>query len=246
MGKSTDDSYRMFIERIETQRTFGNEVLDPFGGIFLRQGGFINTGDFLDAVRAHLQAQESYIESYFDVEELTIKNDSVTYREWSASRIIFCQGDHTIKNKYFKNLPVRPLKGETLTIKTSWQKDVILNRGVYMVPETRPGEFRVGATYQFNVRTPGPTQAGLDEIIDKLNKLLGLPFEVTSQGWGIRPTTNDRRPLIGCHPESDRLVIFNGLGTKGVSLAPYFSEVLIRWLENTGPLSKDVALTRFK
>jgi glycine oxidase len=44
----------------------------------------------------------------------------------------------------------------------------------------------------------------------------------------------------------DRLIIFNGLGTKGVSLAPYFSDILVRQLENGVPLTKEVDVTRFK
>jgi glycine/D-amino acid oxidase-like deaminating enzyme len=41
-------------------------------------------------------------------------------------------------------------------------------------------------------------------------------------------------------------VIFNGLGTKGVSLAPYFSKVLATWLEKGIPVNKEVDIHRYK
>ncbi|HEY0741795.1 MAG TPA: FAD-dependent oxidoreductase [Chryseosolibacter sp.] len=246
MGKSADTGYREFVEKITLEPAFGLQLTDPFGGLFLRQAGFINTNIFLDGVRDLITSRGMFWAENFDDEGLALRSDFVEYKDVKASRIIFCQGERTTSNKWFSNAPVRPLKGETLRIKTNWDRDVILNRGVYMVPENVKGEFRVGATYKFNVRTPVITEEGRDELVSKLNAFLNIPFEVLAQDWGIRPTTNDRKPLLGWHRESERLVFFNGLGTKGVTLAPYFSEMLTRWLENSAPINKEVALTRYK
>jgi glycine/D-amino acid oxidase-like deaminating enzyme len=114
-----------------------------------------------------------------------------------------------------------------------------------MVPGIGSDEWRVGSTYNYNVTEPGVTEKGRKELSEKLSDLINFPFTIVSQDWGIRPTTIDRRPILGTHRESERLVIFNGLGTKGVSLAPYFSEVLIRWVMGEGPLHKDVDVTRY-
>lgn len=246
MGKSAEEKYVPFIDKLATTSAFEKEVNDPFGGIFLKCGGFVNTISYMTAVREHLLKQDAFREEFFDTESISVQQDFVQYKDFKASKIIFCQGERSGLNKFFKTLPIKPLKGETLTIKTSWNKDVILNRGVYMVPEIQSGKFRVGATYKFNDTTPLVSESGRQELEEKLRALISLPFEVEGEDWGMRPTTNDRRPLIGHHPETERLTIFNGLGTKGISLAPYFSEVLIHWLENTGTLPKDVALTRFK
>lgn len=246
MGKSADPGYREFVERITLEPAFGSQLRDSFGGLFLKQAGFINTNVFLDGVRDLVKTRGIFWMENFDDDRLACFADFIEYKDVKASRIIFCQGERTTSNKWFANAPVRPLKGETLRIKIDWDRDVILNRGVYMVPENQNGEFRVGATYKFNVRTPGVTEDGRRELVDKLSSFLNLPFEVLAQDWGIRPTTNDRKPLLGCHHESERLVFFNGLGTKGVTLAPYFSEMLARWLENSAPINKEVALTRYK
>jgi len=62
----------------------------------------------------------------------------------------------------------------------------------------------------------------------------------------MRPTTPDRKPILGVHPQHAQAVVFNGLGTKGVSLAPYFSGVLAEALENDAPINKEVDIDRYK
>ena len=70
--------------------------------------------------------------------------------------------------------------------------------------------------------------------------------EVLEHEVGIRPTVIDRRPLLGKHPEFDNILIFNGLGTKGVMLAPYFAQHLVDFIEgNILELEGEVNINRF-
>jgi glycine oxidase len=245
MGKSADDAYSFFIDEISSESQYP-EANDQHGGLKLKHSGYLDTNSYLDAVRDLLQSRDSFAEGYFDIGKAILHPNGVDYDDLNARAIIFCQGEQALQNSYFKNLPIRPLKGETLSIKTEFKRHVILNRGVYMVPDGLPGQFKVGATYRSNDLTPVVSDEGKQELEEKLAQLLRIPFEVTDGDWGVRPTTTDRRPLLGNHPEYESLIIFNGLGTKGVSLAPYFSEVLIRWLEKSGSLTKEVILTRYK
>jgi glycine/D-amino acid oxidase-like deaminating enzyme len=57
-----------------------------------------------------------------------------------------------------------------------------------------------------------------------------LIAEITGQQAGVRPSTKDRRPILGEHPYHKNMFIFNGLGTKGVSLAPYFVKQLSEFI----------------
>ena len=90
------------------------------------------------------------------------------------------------------------------------------------------------------------TQKGFTELKSKLYELVCIPYEIVNHTWGMRPTTHDRRPILGAHPDHESVIIFNGLGTKGVSLAPHFSKVLIEWLENDQPINKEVDIHRYK
>ena len=72
-----------------------------------------------------------------------------------------------------------------------------------------------------------------------------LPFEIIDHQAGIRPTVKDRRPLLGVHPAHHQLAIFNGMGTKGVMLAPYFANHLVNHLENDDKLLPEIDIVRF-
>jgi glycine/D-amino acid oxidase-like deaminating enzyme len=106
--------------------------------------------------------------------------------------------------------------------------------------------YKVGATYDLSNLAEGNTTSGKIELQTKVSELLSVPFETTHQNWGIRPSTIDRRPLLGEHPEMKNILIFNGLGTKGVSLAPYFSGQLTQHLLDEGKLDKEANINRVK
>jgi glycine/D-amino acid oxidase-like deaminating enzyme len=245
MGRSTDQNYSGLIERIITKSNYSS-VNDPFGGLLLKQSGYIDTQNFINAVRSTLIERDAIWEIDFDHEKLVIEDTHVTYEHVKATAVIFCEGVKVSINPWFNKLPITALKGETLTIKCDWHQQVILNRGVYLVPEKRKGEFKVGATYNFQDKSAAVTMEGKVQLETKLRDLVSFPYTATNQQWGFRPTTNDRRPIIGRHPKFTQLIIFNGLGTKGVSLAPYFSEALLQWTENAIPLYKEVDITRYK
>jgi glycine oxidase len=115
-----------------------------------------------------------------------------------------------------------------------------------MVAMDENGTWRVGSTYRFEDQTKEVTNEGKLELESKISELIRVPFQVVDHQWGFRPTTPDRRPILGAHPEYKNLIVFNGLGTKGVSLAPHFSEVLVHWLEKSGSINKEVDIERFK
>ena len=88
-------------------------------------------------------------------------------------------------------------------------------------------------------------QKGKSELIDKLCKILKIPFDVIDHQAGIRPTVIDRRPIIGLHPEFQQIGIFNGMGTKAVMIAPYFAREFYNYLEGSCSLHKEVCIERF-
>ncbi|MDH5381267.1 MAG: FAD-dependent oxidoreductase, partial [Cyclobacteriaceae bacterium] len=84
-----------------------------------------------------------------------------------------------------------------------------------------------------------------NKLLDKFSGLIDKPTEVKSQKAGVRPSTRDRRPFVGLHPEHKTIGIFNGLGTKGLSLAPYFAEELIAFIENNSRISTEANIERY-
>ena len=243
MGKSADPAYQHYLKSISTSSSF-DFLRDDFGGFMLNHCGYLDCNQYLEAVRNQISVAGLLMDEVFEEDSLEIQENSVWYKGYEATAIIFCQG--MAPCKWFRWVPILPLKGETLRIESEDRENIIVNRGVYAVPANQNGKWRVGATYSRNDSSPGTTEAARHELVSKLSDLLRRPFSVIDQEWGIRPTTHDRKPVLGRHPEHKRLYILNGMGPKGVSLSPYFSEILIRSIENQSPLNKDVNIERYK
>jgi glycine oxidase len=242
MGRSADRDFIPYIENLFTQPFKPEQVHNALGGLMLKHCGYIHTGNLLSAVRNLLIARDSWRSEKFHEQEMTLSDGLVTYQSIIARKLIYCNGVDLLNSRYFSWLPLRLLKGETLTIQSPATVHTIFNRGVYMVPDI----WTIGATYSKTDREPKATNEGRNELEVKLNELIAFPYSITAQNWGFRPTTPDRRPMLGYHPEFRQLAVFNGLGTKGVSLAPYFSEILTDWMENGKPVPYEVDLNRFK
>lgn len=243
MGKSADTAYAPYIDRILTGPTYPY-VNDAFGGLLLKQCGYLDTTRYISAVESWITHEHVILYETLNREKLTVSENTVTYGLYEASRIIFCHGVQA--NPWFSWLPIRPLKGETIRIRSEHTDPVILNRGVYVVPAGKNGEWRIGATYNYEDKNLEPTVQARQELDEKARGLVAFPYEIISQECGFRPTVPDHRPLLGSHPECKPVIIFNGLGTKGVSLAPYFSEILVHSLENNIPVNKLVDIERYK
>ena len=74
---------------------------------------------------------------------------------------------------------------------------------------------------------------------------IDTPYTIVEHVAGIRPTVKDRRPLLGKHPKYEKLAILNGLGTRGVMLAPTMARSLYNHLENDKELDKVTDIKRF-
>ncbi len=246
MGKTADQALRHYIQEIFLRSRYGHQVNDPFGGLLLKECGYLDVMAFLKAVKNKLLSSHAYVSGRFDEVKLRMELSGIRYDDFIAKKIIFCNGT-AIKNSSFgSSVPVRPLKGETLVIETPENLELIYNRGVYMVPMREINTYKVGATYDSKFLTADITSAGREELQNKLYELLNIRFKIISQDWGFRPTTPDRKPILGMLPGNENVVIFNGLGTKGVSLAPYFSGHLLNWLLGEGEIQSEVNINRFK
>ena len=139
-----------------------------------------------------------------------------------------------------------PTQGEILTIKIeNLSMDKILNKGFFIMPLGND-LYRVGATYNWKISHYETTEEAKAELIEKIKTVLPQEFEIVNHQAGIRPTVKDRKPLIGVHPEYKNLGVFNGMGTKGILIAPYFANHFSEFLEGSFELEKGVNIDRFK
>lgn len=243
--RAVEKELSTFIERISDSSSGSIDLLDEFGGLWLKQSGFLNVSAWVDTVRTRLKSSGSFVSESFEESEMQV-DTTITYKGLTTSKVIFCTGMSARKSAWFHWLPMRPLKGEILLLRIPLQRDRIISRGAYLVPGPEDGVFVVGSTYEHEPFSPGPSELGRSQILEKFKRIYMGPLEVIHQGWGIRPTVVDRRPLLGAHPEHGNLIIFNGLGTKGVSLTPYFAKRLADWMDGGVALPEEVNISRFK
>jgi glycine/D-amino acid oxidase-like deaminating enzyme len=111
-----------------------------------------------------------------------------------------------------------------------------------------PGEegfLRAGSTYDHEDLESGATEAGREEILDGLAGFLDEDFSVTNQRCGIRPSTRDRLPVMGRHPDHPQIALFNGFASKGATWAPSLAEHFASHLLNGDALDVEIDLLRF-
>lgn len=223
-------------------------VKAPFGMAEVLHAGNLNTTTFLNTAREFFRKEGMLLEEIFDHSLVDLHGPQPKYKDISASRMIFCEGYKASDNPFFKGLDFKLTKGEVLTVKlpqgVTIPEDMVINKGVFILP-LQNDTYKVGATYEWNDLNESPTEKGRNELIEKLDKVITVHFEIIDHEAGIRPTVNDRRPILGVHPEHPGLAVFNGLGTKGVMLAPYFANQLIDHLEKGLPIDPQVQLSRF-
>ncbi len=243
--KAFTPEFQPFLSHVQDTPWLPEMMNNPFGGLVISQSGYLDVDGWVSAVREALIEQQAYRAEYFNEQQLEV-GETISYRDVSALRIVFCNGLAATKSTWFSWLPLRPLKGELITVRMTFDASRIISRGVYIVPGREAGTSIVGSTYQHIPFEEHPTEEAQTQLTGRLTRLISVPFKVVHQDWGIRPTVTDRRPLIGHHPAHGNVIIFNGLGTKGVSLAPYFAKAMVDAMYNGPSLPEEVNILRFK
>jgi len=221
-------------------------ILAKFGFGKLKNTGRIDTKLLLEDYRNYLLERKLIYNSKFEYSELKIKEEIVEYKNIKASKIVFCEGFGLTKNPYFNYLPMQEAKGELLIIKVpNLNVDFLIKAAVFVLPLGN-NYYKVGATFNWKDKTKLPTEEGKKELLDKLDTFITVPYEIVEHIAGIRPTVKDRRPLVGKHPNYKNVAILNGLGTRGVMIAPTVAKVLYNHLENGIGLNSEISINRFQ
>ncbi|MBO3700820.1 FAD-binding oxidoreductase [Roseivirga sp. E12] len=244
MGKSAEAGYAPYVKEIKSTPSFTDNIRNDSGGILLNKSGYVRTDKLVSCYREYLESKGLFLNDKVDHTQLIIEDGGIRYKEISAKRVVFTDGRSVENNPYFDWLPLRPVKGELLYIRTNAVFDVIYNKGVFVIPLS-DGICKVGATYDNKNLEEVITSEAKEELVSKLRELVKFDFEVIDQKVGTRPATKDRKPFVGLHPEHENIVIFNGLGAKGVSLAPFYAKQLLAHLEHGYELDKEVNIERF-
>ncbi|MCI2229149.1 FAD-binding oxidoreductase [Polaribacter sp. MSW13] len=221
-------------------------VLGDFSFGNVNHTGRIDTKKLVESYREFLNNERNIRFEKFMYQEIEFKEGSIKYKDTEANKIVFCEGFGIKQNPFFNYLPLNEAKGELLTIHApELNIDFLLKSTLFILPLGN-NYYKVGATFNWTDKTSNPSEEGKQELVEKLAKTINVPYAIIDQTAGIRPTVTGRRPLVGVHPIYKELVVLNGLGTRGVMIAPTVAKNLFNHLEKGECLDVETDISRFK
>jgi len=216
-----------------------------FGFGEVLHAGRIDTETLIRNYKKFLKECNSLEETTFVHDKMQFEGDAIQYENIKAKQIIFSEGFGVKQNPYFNTIPLTGSKGEILTIKAPDLKiDYAIKSSVFIIP-LGDDLYNVGSTYNNEDKSNEPTESAKEELISKLKTFITCDFEVVNHIAGVRPTVKDRRPLVGRHPQQKNLYVLNGLGTRGVMIAPYVAKELFQLIESNKELNAEIDINRF-
>ena len=202
-------------------------------GVWVKQAGWVDVASLLRHSKNYFEKHGFYAAKTFQ------EADAMDFEG-----VIFCEGFHATQNSLWNKLPFLPAKGELIRFQSNEpSRDCILNKNGFILP-LPDGAFKVGATYRWDEFTQTPTASSREELIGKLTSMGVSNYELLDTYVGIRPATQDRRPFVGMLSGNNR-GIFNGFGSKGVSLSPYFAHAFTQDILGEKELQADVSIHRY-
>lgn len=177
------------------------------------------------------------------LEEVERRSETVESLEWVATQgwqinggafydvVVLCEGYQARWAEHFwGDLGFARTSGQGLRVALKTDPGKMLHRSHFLLPEG-DGTYQLGASYGWgisngSVAPPPPRQDQTEELLESARTWIAAEVEVRSAWTGIRPTTKDRRPRWGWHPEHPGLGLLNGLGSRGTLHAPLLAEEL--------------------
>ena len=218
--------------------------VSAYEGADIFQASMVDCEVFVTALRQFFQENNALKTVSLAYSDIVKQESGYRVGEETFSEIVFCEGMHAVNNPWFGKLPLLPTKGELLYLDIPdfpMEKEVM--KGVFLAPLKRGG-FVCGSTYEWQFDDENPSEQGKQKILDQLHEITDKPYTIRKHTACIRPASKDRRPYLGEHPTKKGLFVFNGLGTKGYMLAPYFSSVLADHILENGKIEREYSIER--
>ena len=228
----------------DIKSNINQNIYAPYGYGEVKNTGRIDTKLLLESYSNLLNNEKLISHESFEYDKLKISK-KIVYKGIESENIIFSEGFGVRQNPFFNYLPIEGTKGELIIINApKLNSEVIIKSSVFIIPIGN-NNYLVGSTYAWDDFNNDPTINAKNKLLNKLDKLVLCPYKVVYQRAGIRPTVIDRRPLVGQHKSHENLYILNGLGSRGVLIAPTVANALINFIEDKLPLQKEINISRF-
>ncbi|MFM7401362.1 MAG: NAD(P)/FAD-dependent oxidoreductase, partial [Bacteroidota bacterium] len=239
-ARCAQPDYTDHVRELHDAREWGPVVKPGFHFGEISRAARVDFPQLLQAVRKRWNDEGRFLFQAVVVERID---------DWLSEfdKVIFTEGFRGQFNELFPTDLWRVAKGEALIIRFPDFQGRVFNsmlKKTAIIAPLGDDTFWVGGTYQWYFPDFAPSSGERDFLIGHLNEMLGVPYEIIDHVAGVRPTVKDRRPLIGESPVKKDVLMFNGMGTKGALLAPYWATHLVNHLLDGEPIDSEVSLLR--
>lgn len=228
LKRKQQPNYRSFLGELELSGL--DFRFNRHGSINIKQTALVNTSQLLEKVKQWLIDRSSFIDGQLDYQTLSGSDNSFTISGKTSSHVVFCEGYQALNNPWLEHLPFKLAKGEVLTIETtSTLTDKMLNWSSWLLPVSNASESglaKLGSNYDWNDLNLKTNPQTTLKLLDSLQKFTHHEAQLVHSDVGIRPTTTQRQPFIGPLRNLKNAYCFNGFGSKGCLLIPYYAQLL--------------------
>lgn len=222
------------------------------GGVWVPVGLVVNMKEYVMGASAYLQSKNvEYIVgepySVFKNEdwEIELSSDKIT-----ATNIIFTAGAWIKSTPFWRDVPVIPVKGQTLLMRSSTPlpfSHAVSALGYVGSLDGR--NYVIGSTYEHQFDNEFTDDKAEEYLLERSNKVIpGLnsgSVKVT-QWASVRASTPNRMPIMGAHEQEENCFVFTGLGSKGLLYSAYLAKEMTEHILHQKPLPEEVHVSRFK
>jgi len=237
-------------------------ISSTFGFGRVQIGGWLDVETFLSETKSLLERKGEWIQAEIKPTDLEINHQLVllpkSKRILHYNHLILATG---ISDPAWKQLLPKPwdsklstqgfygVKGDCIDLYLpELALDDILLGPVFLIPLGQ-GYLRVGSTYQREFLDDTPENSQALELCTQLEAFIHidrnlLMNRIQNHRAGIRPATKDRRPYLG--QVANHLWVYNGLGTRGLLVAPYLARLFVDHLVNGTQIPNEFSLDRIQ
>lgn len=227
-----------------------------FGGLFVKNAMTVNGSFFMKALGEYLEKRD--VITKFDADYQLRQDQEKWIAEiengsmYQSKVLIDATGYNQVHSADWDFLNLHPVKGQTATFffdEPLPLQSSISSLGYMAFLTNEANKITIGSTYEHDFDHLKTDEDGLEYLKKKFDKTLpGLREESHSvEQWsGVRVTVQDRKPVIGTHPEKEGLYIIGALGSKGLLMGRYLAEMLVKNVLEDVKIDDIVSSERFK
>lgn len=243
-AKLSDPAFDVYCRRM-TQKEIevAREAIHFDGPGYVMHGYQLDTVRFLETAIAYLKSKSQYVAGQIEGSARELAMMNFRFGDFQSDKMIWANGASIVHHPAFEWVRMNPNKGEILIADVpTYAGKAIIKQSAFYIPLGNH-KWWIG-TFDTWELDDNPSAKGRQYLLSRAT-LLQHPYTEVDHLAGIRPAVEDRRPILGAHPQNEHLFLFNGFGSKGTSLIPYFAQMLVEHMVNGTDIHPEADVKRF-